>query len=472
MNNIKTTGKRVLAVMVTVVMIFTATAVQQTGTAKAASAKYWLKVNAQRGVVTAYKYSGGKWKPVRAMLASVGKASTPTVMGTYSMGYKNRWRKIGGPDMGGYSYGQYVCQITGGYLFHSVWYYTRSKRTQSSSEFNKLGRPASHGCVRLATIDAKWIYDHCKSGTKITVYKSSKAGPLGKPKALKSHSGWDPTDPTKGNPNFKLRKAVIKVKKARTVQYGSSYKLLKGVTASNPNANENLTGRVKVYSVKKWNNSKKKYYKAELSTQKLGTYKITYRVKYGYCRTGYKTIKVRVIDTATPSISNAANRTVAAGSSNAVGSVTAKQKSRSLTSRMKVYITAPGETSATAYTYSQAKAYTFSKEGTYTVKYYVKNVYKPYRAASKTVTFTSKLSSPQISQSSSPTVNAADTRDTVETAIRQSLTIKGAGGATGNADNAGITLSGTWNVTGPQTATVTYTGYEGPVTQTVNYTVQ
>ena len=70
-------------------------------------------------------------------------------------------------------------------------------RTLIPSSYNNLGKRVSHGCVRLQVIDAKWIFDNCPRGTKITIYNSSDPGPLGKP-ALQKIPGsqtWDPTDP-------------------------------------------------------------------------------------------------------------------------------------------------------------------------------------------------------------------------------------------------------------------------------------
>ena len=40
--------------------------------------KYWLKVNKQASVITAYRRTNGRWKPVRAMLTSTGAPSMPT----------------------------------------------------------------------------------------------------------------------------------------------------------------------------------------------------------------------------------------------------------------------------------------------------------------------------------------------------------------------------------------------------------
>lgn len=40
----------------------------------------------------------------------------------------------------------------------------------TSLKDGRLGINASHGCVRLAIDDAKWIYDNIPSKTKVVVY--------------------------------------------------------------------------------------------------------------------------------------------------------------------------------------------------------------------------------------------------------------------------------------------------------------
>lgn len=97
----------------------------------------------------------------------------------------------------GPSYGQYCTRIVGGVLFHSVAGYNMTSYNLKASDYNKLGSPASHGCVRLCVRDAKWIYDNCSSGTMVTIYDSSDPGPLGKPATIKipASQNWDPTDP-------------------------------------------------------------------------------------------------------------------------------------------------------------------------------------------------------------------------------------------------------------------------------------
>ena len=61
--------------------------------------------------------------------------------------------------------GKYWVQFYGDYLFHSVPY----NKDQSEVVDYTLGVPASHGCIRLKTEDAKWIYDNIESGTKVII---------------------------------------------------------------------------------------------------------------------------------------------------------------------------------------------------------------------------------------------------------------------------------------------------------------
>ena len=155
---------------------------------------YYIKVNRQACTVTVYAKDGnnGYIIPVKRFACSVGKASTPTPTGTFYTSNKYRWHTLMGP-----SYGQYCTRIVGGVLFHSVAGRNMTSYNLNARDYNMLGSPASHGCVRLCVRDAKWIYDNCKSGTMVTIYDSASPGPLGKPATIKIPAGqtWDPTDP-------------------------------------------------------------------------------------------------------------------------------------------------------------------------------------------------------------------------------------------------------------------------------------
>lgn len=165
--------------------------------------KYRLEVNCDQNVVNVYeKDENGEYKNcVKVMLCSVGFA-TP-MSGTYSLKKYGGWEWKG---LQGDVYGQYATQITGNILFHSVPY---TEKYNNSSleywEYDKLGTPASLGCIRLTVKNAKWIYDNCAAGTKVYFYKDSNPGPLGKPSERKISgdsevNSWDPTDPNSDNP--------------------------------------------------------------------------------------------------------------------------------------------------------------------------------------------------------------------------------------------------------------------------------
>ena len=134
-----------------------------------------------------------------AMVCS-GGADTPT--GYFSTPVDYSWRLLMGP-----SYGQYATRIYSSYLFHSVPYYSQHKDDVEYDEFNKLGTIASLGCIRLAVVDVKWIYDNCPLGTPVVIYNDKEnPGPMGKPGTIYTDPadtekrGWDPTDPDPANP--------------------------------------------------------------------------------------------------------------------------------------------------------------------------------------------------------------------------------------------------------------------------------
>lgn len=53
------------------------------------------------------------------------------------------------------------------YLFHTV--PTKQDGTYNIPEAEKLGRPASHGCIRLSVPDARWINQNIPNGTQVTI---------------------------------------------------------------------------------------------------------------------------------------------------------------------------------------------------------------------------------------------------------------------------------------------------------------
>ncbi len=157
------------------------------------SVYYKIDVNLSRCTLTilAKDNKKGYTIPVKVWLCSPGNN---TIQGNYSLGAKFR-RRVLFYD----SYSQWSANIYGNFLLHTVPYKSYSKNDDLDvDEYNKLGTRASHGCVRLQCVAAKWINDNCPEGTPIHLYKSPKEGPLKKPKLekLPAWHTWDPTDPT------------------------------------------------------------------------------------------------------------------------------------------------------------------------------------------------------------------------------------------------------------------------------------
>ena len=82
----------------------------------------------------------------------------PTVKGTFAVGSKGSYFIADGGARC-----KYYTQIKGNYLFHRVLYDSKGEKIIDGT----LGVPVSHGCVRLATENAKFIYDNIPAGTTI-----------------------------------------------------------------------------------------------------------------------------------------------------------------------------------------------------------------------------------------------------------------------------------------------------------------
>lgn len=101
---------------------------------------------------------------VRVFKASGGKVTSPTPLGTYFL--YNRGYAFWNQHLQEGAY--YWMQFAGPYLIHSVPFDASGKLKQE--EIEKLGQPASHGCVRLSLADAKWFFHHVPNGTMIVIY--------------------------------------------------------------------------------------------------------------------------------------------------------------------------------------------------------------------------------------------------------------------------------------------------------------
>ena len=111
--------------------------------------------------VMIYYWDIDQWMPLYIFDCSTGAWSMRTVHGTFSVGMK------------GYAFGYghgytayYYTQIFGDYLFHSILYYEGTWTPLDPV----LNSHRSHGCVRLAPENAKWIYDNIPTGTTVHIF--------------------------------------------------------------------------------------------------------------------------------------------------------------------------------------------------------------------------------------------------------------------------------------------------------------
>lgn len=343
---------RVICSFLAVLVLFTS--VIRPVTAEAARLPYYIKINRQRNVVTIYGLdSKGQYSvPVKAMVCSTG-VNNATPAGNFSLSGKYRWHELMG-DV----YGQYCSRITRGVLFHSVFYNVPSDPSSLAyNAYNRLGTQASHGCVRLNVADAKWIYDNCPSGTKVTIYDSSNPGPLGKPDAIKidtssPYRGWDPTDPNPNNPWQKMRPSFRGLQNKTLERCSKKPDLKKGVTATD------YKGTRLKFKVS-----------GKCNMKKTGKYKITYTTKDSKGSVTKKTITITVRDTKAPTV-KVKKKTL---------TIKEKLSQKKLLKRLKNNVTASdsGEKLASKYLTVSAgrlvKAMESQKYGTYKVTVYAKD---------------------------------------------------------------------------------------------------
>lgn len=129
---------------------------------QSSSTKWLILVDTHKNRVCVLKGKKGQWNVHKFFKCSCGAPGTPTVRGKFTIG--NRGRSFG--EDKGYSC-WYWTQFHGNYLFHSVLYNPGSQR---SLQDGRLGMNLSHGCVRLAIGNAKWINRNIPRGTKVWTY--------------------------------------------------------------------------------------------------------------------------------------------------------------------------------------------------------------------------------------------------------------------------------------------------------------
>ncbi len=160
---------------------------------KPLSGAWRVEVNRKKCFVVVYRGD----TPLRAFVCSTARDRVSTPTGTFQILDKLRWHTLNGP-----TYGQFCSHITSDILFHSVPSVVNARpydnHTLNASAYNKLGTPASAGCIRLTVGHAKWLYDNVPVGSKVVISDNIVA-----PKDIKIETvkpipltqNYDPTDP-------------------------------------------------------------------------------------------------------------------------------------------------------------------------------------------------------------------------------------------------------------------------------------
>jgi len=100
---------------------------------------------------------------VKEFICSSGEEGSETPTGTFTV--TDRGESFYNPKVEEGAY--YWVRFYNAYLFHSVPFDER--KNMEPQEAAKLGSPASHGCIRLETENAKWIYDNIPKNTKVVI---------------------------------------------------------------------------------------------------------------------------------------------------------------------------------------------------------------------------------------------------------------------------------------------------------------
>ncbi len=174
-------------------------------------------INAQLIYIYRRDSAGNPAELVRTIITSTGmdRGSNATPLGKYMIldstdnsAGKYRWVDFGT------TYGQYATRLfyitdlrpngmSGyftGYMFHSELYRSMDPTSLIVAEYNTLGYPRSHGCMRMQVKDARWIYMNCPTGSVVEIVDGSSDPATWsalKPALLPYGTDYDPTDPAK-----------------------------------------------------------------------------------------------------------------------------------------------------------------------------------------------------------------------------------------------------------------------------------
>ena len=130
-------------------------------------APYMAYVSTSKNKVRIMGWDGdGYNREVKVFTCTTGAKKTPTIKGTFqAAGQAGEWYEM----KKSHCWVRYAFIIDGGYFFHSLLYGYKGDPSPSRGSVANLGHNASHGCVRLALEDAKWLYENCTPGMTVVI---------------------------------------------------------------------------------------------------------------------------------------------------------------------------------------------------------------------------------------------------------------------------------------------------------------
>ena len=166
---------------------------------KATLKSYRIEIDLTNQICTVYGvYSDKSSKALMSEFISSAKKGHTTPTGNFKIQGASGGRKAKlrtAKMSSGKSYAEYLCRFHGSKCMHGVPYSKRNTLGKvSKTEFNKLGTPASSGCVRMPIKLCRYIYNNCPVGTPVKVFKGTKGKyPMGRPKKYIATKDVDPT---------------------------------------------------------------------------------------------------------------------------------------------------------------------------------------------------------------------------------------------------------------------------------------
>ncbi|MBW6411035.1 L,D-transpeptidase [Clostridium sp. YB-6] len=122
---------------------------------------YLINISIKDQKTYIYRGTSNKWTLDRTFPCSTGIDDQNTPIGSFSIKERGEWFFSDKYKQGG----KYWTQIKGNILFHSVPF----AEDRTTVLDNTLNKRSSHGCIRLALNDAKWIYDNIPKDTTVII---------------------------------------------------------------------------------------------------------------------------------------------------------------------------------------------------------------------------------------------------------------------------------------------------------------